>query len=298
MRPLRPSPLGLLLVTGTLLGLAPPLGKTALAAGVPPLAWAFLISAGAGSVLTAVLAARGAPPRLDRARITYAFVAAALSYAVPNGLMFAAIPHLGAGYTGVMLTLSPVMTLTVALLFRVSRPNRLGVAGIAVGFVGALVVALSRGEVGRPAEPAWILAGLAMPVFLAAGNVYRTRAWPAGAGPTELAALSHGAGALLLAGALALRGELPDLALIAAVPALAAVQVAVSSAMFAVFFRLQAVGGPVYLSQIGYVGAAVGLAGGILALGERYGPLTFVGALVIAAGVAMTTRAQRPDGRG
>ena len=36
------------------------------------------------------------------------------------------------------------------------------------------------------------------------------------------------------------------------------------------FFRLQAVGGPVYLSQIGYVAAAVGLFSGTLFLGESY----------------------------
>ncbi len=63
--------------------------------------------------------------------------------------------------------------------------------------------------------------------------------------------------------------------------------------MFALFFRLQAVGGPVYLSQIGYVAAALGLVSGTLFLGEHYPPLTWIGAAVIAAGVAMTTRAQK-----
>ena len=62
--------------------------------------------------------------------------------------------------------------------------------------------------------------------------------------------------------------------------------------MFAFFFRLQAVGGPVYLSQIGYVAAAVGLVAGTLYMGERYQALTWLGALVIVAGVVMTTLAQ------
>jgi drug/metabolite transporter (DMT)-like permease len=69
-------------------------------------------------------------------------------------------------------------------------------------------------------------------------------------------------------------------------------QVASASAMFAFFFRLQAVGGPVYLSQIGYVGAAIGLVSGTLFLGERYQLLTWMGAAIITAGVLMTTRAQ------
>ena len=61
--------------------------------------------------------------------------------------------------------------------------------------------------------------------------------------------------------------------------------------MFAFFFRLQAVGGPVYLSQIGYVAAAIGLVAGVLFLGERYQLLTWAGAAVIIAGVVMTTKA-------
>ena len=55
--------------------------------------------------------------------------------------MFSAIPHLGAGYTGIMFTLSPVITLMLSVLLGVRRPKLLGMAGIAVGFVGALMVA-------------------------------------------------------------------------------------------------------------------------------------------------------------
>ncbi len=76
-------------------------------------------------------------------------------------------------------------------------------------------------------------------------------------------------------------------------PWAAVAQSIASAGMFALFFRLQAVGGPVYLSQIGYVAAALGLISGTLFLGEHYPPLTWIGAFVICVGVAMTTRAQR-----
>jgi drug/metabolite transporter (DMT)-like permease len=79
---------------------------------------------------------------------------------------------------------------------------------------------------------------------------------------------------------------------LAEMPLLVAAQVASASAMFVFFFRLQAVGGPVYLSQIGYVGAAIGLFAGTLFLDETYEALTWVGALVIVVGVSMTTKAQ------
>ncbi|TIP39591.1 MAG: hypothetical protein E5X62_30855, partial [Mesorhizobium sp.] len=82
------------------------------------------------------------------------------------------------------------------------------------------------------------------------------------------------------------------LALLGGVPLVVVGQVASAAAMFAFFFRLQAVGGPVYLSQIGYVAAAVGLFAGTMFLGEHYQLLTWAGAAIIVAGVFITTKAQ------
>lgn len=291
------APLPLLLVTGALLGVTPPFGKLATAAGVPALGWAFLISAGAGLVLLAVLLVRGDRFTLNGAMLRYAFVTAAVSYAIPNALMFTVVPHLGAGYTGIMFTLSPVITLLLSIATGIRRPNALGVAGIAVGFAGAVAVAWTRGEAGAPADPLWVLLGLVIPLCLATGNIFRTAAWPAGAGPLELAAGSNLASAVLLLAGLVATGGLGGLANLAGLVSLTIVQVATAAGMFAVFFRLQVVGGPVYLSQIGYVGAAVGLMIGVLFLGERYAAPTWIGAAVIAAGVVMTTKAQAAPGR-
>lgn len=286
------SVLGLLVVTGGLLGLTLPFGKLATAAGVAPMVWAFVISLGAGGVLLCSLLLRGQRIRLTAHKLRYFIVTAAVSYAVPNILMFSAIPHLGAGYTGIMFTLSPVITLVFSILLRVRRPNMLGVVGIAVGFVGAVMVAVTRGEAGQPAELFWVAMGLLIPVSLAAGNIYRTVDWPEGTGPIELAVGSHlASAALLLAGILVLLGE-GAFAPLGGVPLVVVAQVASASAMFAFFFRLQAVGGPVYLSQIGYVAAAVGLFAGTIFLGEHYRWLTWAGAAIITAGVFVTTRAQ------
>ncbi|MER9004446.1 MULTISPECIES: DMT family transporter [unclassified Mesorhizobium] len=286
------SALGLLVVTGGLLGLTLPLGKLATAAGVPAMVWAFVISFGAGGVLLCALLANGERMRLTSHRLRYFFITAAVSYAVPNLLMFSAIPHLGAGYTGIMFTLSPVITLVFSILLGVRRPNTLGSIGIAVGFIGAVMVAVTRGEAGQPADVYWVLAGLLIPVSLAAGNIYRTVDWPEGTGPIELAVGSHLASAtLLLIGILTLFG-LGAFAPLGAVPLVVVAQVASASAMFAFFFRLQAVGGPVYLSQIGYVAAAVGLFAGTIFLGEHYQLLTWAGAVIITIGVIITTKAQ------
>jgi drug/metabolite transporter (DMT)-like permease len=292
MKQLWNSALGLLIVTGGLLGLTLPFGKMATQAGVPGMLWAFVVSCGAGGVLLLVLLLRRQLFPLTAHRLRYFAITAAISYAFPNFLLFSAIPHLGAGYTGIMYTLSPVITLVLSLLLGVRRPNLLGIAGIAVGFIGALLVALTRGEAGRPADIFWVVIGLLIPVSLAAGNIYRTYDWPKETGPIELAVGSHLAAAAMLLVALLATGNGGAFALLSGMPLLVVAQIASAAAMFAFFFRLQAVGGPVYLSQIGYVAAAIGLIAGVLFLGEQYRLLTWMGAAIIVAGVVMTTKAQ------
>ena len=293
MKRLWASPVLLLLLTGVMLGLSLPLGKLASAAGLPPILWAFVVSCGAAAGLFPARALTGGVRRPDWHRLRYFAITAVVSYALPNLLLFSVIPKVGAGYAGIMFTLSPVITLLLSLTLGIRRPNWLGMAGIATGFVGALMVALSRGGLEQPAAAVWVFAALFIPVSLAAGNIYRTVDWPKGAGPIELAVGSNGAAAVVLfAASLLFTGGLPVAALLS-VPLLTLAQVAAAAGMFAVYFRLQEVGGPVYLSQIGYVAAAVGLLFGTLLFGEHYSLVTWAGAALIVLGVTLTTLAQR-----
>ena len=166
-----------------------------------------------------------------------------------------------------------------------------------IGFAGAVVVSSTRGEVSQPASLGWLLAGLCIPVSLAVGNIYRTVAWPHQAQPMELAIGSNLAAAAVLLVLLCVRGELAGVQALAAIPWVAVGQVVASTGMFSLFFRLQQVGGPTYLSQIGYVGAAIALMAGTGLLGERYGAATWIGALVILVGIALSVLAERRGGR-
>lgn len=283
----------LLLATGISLGLSLPLGRLMGAAGVPALTTALLLSCGVVLLLFPLLLAAGGARLPDRARLRFFAVSALLSYTMPNLIVFTVIPKLGAGYTGIMFALSPICTLLLATALGLRRPTLLAIAGLAAGCLGALFVAVTRGGVETQA-PLWLVGlALGLPVSLAAGNVYRTLYWPSGAGPFELAVGSHAAAALILATlSVPLMGG-PHLDMLARVPWPAMALVASAAAMFAVYFRLQQVGGPIYLSQISYVAAAVGLAFGTLAFGEVYPVGAWVGAAMIVAGVVMTTLGQR-----
>lgn len=286
----RIGPVGLLLWVGLLLGVSFPLSKLSAAAGVPPLTWALLVSMGASLPLFPWLALRGLL-RLPRGRmLRYVLVSGLVSFALINIMIFALVPRVGAGQVGMMFALSPVATLALSTVFGLKGPGRLGAWGIGIGLVGALMVALGRGSVDGTLM--WSLLALLIPVVLAAGNVYRTLDWPEGEHPMALAFWSHLVAIAALGLGLLVTGQGVSLQPLAAVPVAALVQAVAAGLTFPAYFRLQKLGGPVLLSQVGYVAAAVGLLAATLVLGERYGPVSWLGAGITAVGIALTILAQ------
>ena len=277
-----------MLATGVLLGLMFPFGKLAVLSHIAPVIWAFWIAAGSAVVLLVIHVLNGRGVRLHWRYLRFYFASALVSLVVPNILIFSVIPQLGAGYTGLLFTLSPIITLALSLLVKLRTPGVLGLIGIAVGFLGALMVAWTRGEMGSPASIHWLIAGLCIPTSLAIGNVYRTMDWPFDAHPTELAVGSNSAAAVMLLVIALLFPADTSWTMLASAPVLAVVQIVVSAMMFIVYYRLQKAGGPLYLSQISYVAAAVALVAGTMMLSERYALLTWIGGAVILVGIAFS----------
>jgi drug/metabolite transporter (DMT)-like permease len=163
--------------------------------------------------------------------------------------------------------------------------------GIGLGLIGALIIIFARNG-SFEGQSLWLALAALIPVFLGLGNVYRTLAWPKGAGPLRLASLTNLAAVPpLIAIAWAMNGTI-DLMPLARAPLLVIAQLVVTAAMFVMFFRLQQLGGPTYLSQIGYVAAVIGVGIGVIWLGETYPAGVWIGAGVVALGVALTTIAQ------
>jgi len=284
-------PLFLLIGTGAALGLNFPLGKIAMSHGVNPALWAAVISLGAG--LAMLLAASLTEVKRPHAKSTlkFAIISGLISYVVPNFLTYSVIPKIGSGLAAIMFALSPVVTALLSLMLRVRPPSPMGIIGIAIGLAGAGIIIFSRNTDFSSGGTWWILAGLLIPVFLGLGNVYRTLAWPEGASPRKLASHTNLAAVPFLALAVIVQTGTIDLAPLAAIPGLVLAQLAVSTVMFLMFFRLQQIGGPTYLSQIGYVAAAVGVVIGVVYFGETYPTNVWVGAGIVALGIALSTLA-------
>ena len=286
------SPGFLLVAVGLLLGINFPLGKLAVGAGIPPIVWAAVISTGGAAILGAAMPALRLRAKVDARHLRYFAVIAVISYALPNVLVYSLIPKLGSGYVAILFTLSPMFTVALSFAARLRAPSRLELVGVGVGFLGAILVATSRGEIGRSVDWIWVALGIVIPLSLASGNVYRTLAWPKDAVPLWLAVGSNAISALLLILASSLVSGAGGFESLLIIPGIVAIQIAGSALMFALFFRLQAIGGPVTLSQIGTVAAAVGVIIGTFGLGERYSLVVWSGVALIAIGIGLTLRAR------
>ena len=290
------QPVLLLLAAGCSIGLIFPLGKLAAELGVPPLLYAGTSAAGASVVLGLIAWAAGTRRAPNAAVLRYAIVAGLLTFAVPFGMLIAVIPHLGSGIPAILQSLAPIITLAIAYALRLERPNAVRAAGLAAGFAGAVIILVTRnaGALQVTAPLGWYIAALVTPLALAFGNIYRTTNWPAGQEPLPLATVTLAAAAasiLTLFGTAWLAGAATDVSgAIRAGWQLIAVQSIALGIGYAFFFRLQQVGGPVYLSQISYVNTGVGVLFAVMSFGERLTVWIWLAILLVFAGVALVNR--------
>ena len=212
-----------------------------------------------------------------------------VSVAGSNLLFFSAIPHVGAGFVALIISLPPLLTYLGALALGMERFQTVRALGVAAALAGAGVLA-ARKFSAPDASVFWILIALCGPVLLAIGNLYRTLRWPEGASPNALAPGMLIAAVVLL-GATSL---LPNFSL--TVPlggflplGLITLQAFIFAGQFQLLFLLQKTGGPVLLSLLGSVGAIVGVPVAIFLQGESPPDGLILGASLIALGVALVT---------
>ena len=294
----RLEPVFLLFAAGFGIGMIFPLGKLAGAIGMPPLLFAGASAAGASLVLGTIALLSDARLVVDRATLVYALVAGQVTFAIPFGVLVVVIPQLGSGIPAILQSLAPILTLCIVYALRLEQPNPIRVAGLATGLFGALIILVTRnsGALDVSASFLWYLAALVTPAALAVGNVYRTTNWPEGQGPLPLATLTLAAAALGIF-LILLAGWLMGIGVEVVAPLergwrLVVLQSLATGVGYAFFFRLQQVGGPVYLSQISYVNTGVGVAFAVLLFGERLSISIWIAVGLVFAGVALVNRTQ------
>jgi drug/metabolite transporter (DMT)-like permease len=235
----------------------------------------------AGVVLFAVLWLGGAPTPTAREWIACAKVGVLL-LVIGNGFVAFAETRVSSSVAAMVVATMP---LWMALLSRFTghRPSRLEWIGLLLGFVGVALLQLS-GQLS--ASPGMVIALLFAPVSWALGSVWSKRLpLPKGAMATAAEMLVGGATMLAVS---FLRGErltqAPSLRSLGAVAFLAAFGSIVAFSAYGFLLRNTR---PAIATSYAYVNPVVALVLGIALGGEHAGPMTWVAAAVILAGVGI-----------
>lgn len=282
-------PIGCLLAGGALLGISTNLAKYAGEIGLTPLAFLFWSISGATFILFLTALVRNELPPLSLRSFEYYLVAALVSVAGSNLIFFSAIPHVGAGFVALIISLPPLFTYLGALVLKIERFNILRAFGVGAALIGAGVLAAHKFSA-PDANIFWIMIALCGPVLLAIGNIYRTMRWPKGVSASALAPGMLIAAAIML-GMVAL---LPSFSLYIPLSQptpilLIIIQAVIFAGQFLLLFLLQKTGGPVLLSLLGSIGAIVGVPVAVFLQGENPPSGLFIGASLIALGVVLVT---------
>lgn len=281
---------GLLILTGGLLSISIAISRVGMDGGIPPLAYAFwfqVVAAG-GLLLTVLL--RGEMRRPRRGEIVYMMIGAVISFTAPNALLVYVVQAMGAGFGSFAFAFSPIFTYVIAVLVGLDRLSAMAVGGLGLGFVGAAAI-LGSTLGADNLDLAWAALGLLIPLSLAFGNVFRSWFWPKGASPLFLAAGMMTFSALGSGGLHAVIGAgYQPFGEGTGMEWTFAIHGGLIALQYVLFFALQLAAGPFFISQISYVILVIGMAIGVLVLGEHYPVLLYLAGLLIMAGVILVSR--------
>ncbi|MES2602240.1 MAG: EamA family transporter [Pseudomonadota bacterium] len=284
--------LALLLLLATLWGAAYTLIKIGVET-IPPLTLIAARTLIAGTILLAIMRLRGIAMPRDPAVWKRFMIQACLNSVIPFTLIAWAERHVGAGLATILGSNAPIFAFLLALLFvRHERPTLRQSFGVAAGLAGiCLVVGVDAfNGLGQDvlAQLALVLSAVTFGAAALFGRNFN------GLDSMVPAAGSMICGAIILTPLSLIVDRpwtlTPSSASIAALIALAVFSTAIA---FVIYFRLIQTLGSVGATAQAYLRVPIGVALGVVFLGETLSPTVWVGLVCVIAGIAAMTIPQR-----
>ncbi|WP_375280414.1 DMT family transporter [Pseudooctadecabacter sp.] len=264
-------------------GAMQPANKIAVEGGFEPfgiMVWQGVVTL----ILAGALAARMGRPK-GRAQWAICAQVAVLGTLIPHFASFTAVTHLPAGLVAIILSTIPIFALLMGLALRREVLTTARAAGLGLGFVAMVLIAISRGDVGSGAL--WAVAvGLVAPLCYALNSTLLAGRGMAGLHPLQAFA---GAAVIFLpvsVMAAAVTGQIKGIG--ADLPSLAVIATAVGHTMiYTGFLWLVTVAGAVFASQTAYLVTGFGIVWSMVLLDERYAPGVWIALALMFLGLTL-----------
>lgn len=284
----------LTLTAGILVGSIFVIGKLLMSQGLSPVAVSFFQVVGAASVIVTLVTVRGTRLPTDPASLRFFGIAALIAVsasALVGNWVLARIP---AGIFTVVVTLSPLFTSLFQALVQRKLPARNALMGTGLGLLGVSLVLLPRAQAVDSEQGLALAVALAVPVLLAAGNVYRSRYWPTGMDAPTSTAGTMAVQALMLVPLFFSSDAMASLPRAITMWPLVLLMIAITVAANVSAAALQRIADSVAYSQIGYVIALTGVVAGAWLFGESLGWILLPALVLVFSGVLLANRPPKP----
>lgn len=287
--PARPSPkLWMVLIgVGLAWGATGPITKLAVSTGNHPIGITFWDVAISAAVLSLILIALRRPLPLSRQHLVFYAICGLLGTVLPNAFSYTAYKHLPVGVNVIILSLVPMTTLLLSLPFGIDRAEPRRLAGLALGVLAVLMIAVPDTSLPSPDLAFWVLLPVAVALFYSGENVYMAIRRPEGLDALQIITALSWAAMFMLIPLLPLadawfpiwRFGPAELAIIA--------NSALHIVAYTGFIWLISTAGPVFAAQVGYVVTGSGVILGMIIYDERHSLWIWGALALIVVGLSM-----------
>ena len=259
----------LLLLSGILAGGAISLTKLARINGVPLIPFVFWMTAISASGLVIASLVRGAPPSLRFAHVRSYAIVGMFATALPQVVISLVAPNLPPSIFALNYTLIPALVFVMALGLGLERFRWPALAGIALGFIGVLLIVVPEASLPDPAMAGWVIVGLAVPLCFALSIISGSKFRPPQARSVSMAAGVQTTATLYLLVLMAIEGSWWAFDSGFDIGAQALLIVGLFYVLFWIcFFEILRLAGPVFFSTINYLAALAGVVWGMAMFGD------------------------------
>jgi drug/metabolite transporter (DMT)-like permease len=289
-------PLSMLLFGAAIFSMTFSLNRIAITEGIPVVAFVFWQSLGAALLAFVAAVATRQLPSLRRKDLRFYLLVGTFGSAVPITLLAFAASKVPVGAIALSLTLEPILTYVIAVLFRIDRVRLLRIAGIAVGLAGVLLVLLPDQSLPEPGMAPWLLMAFGAPLCWAICNVCMAILRPPESRSIPLTCGKFFAAAILILPVMAMTDNWWTFDSIMTDGDWALIGTIVIGAVFLVLtFEIIRIAGPVFFSTYGYFGTLIGLGWAALYFGEVPSSWIWAAIAILFLGVFLVNRTSKPS---
>ena len=289
-------PFAILLFSAAIYSMTLSLNRIAITEGIPVFAFVFWQCLGAALLTFVAALATRQLPSLQRKDFRLYLLLGTFGTAVPITLIVFVAPKVPAGAIALGLTLVPILTYGIAVLFRIDRIRLLRIAGFLFGLAGVLLVLLPDQSLPEPGMAPWLLMAFGAPLCWAFCNVCIAILRPPESRPIPLTCGVFACASITMLPVMAVTGNWwifdatmtdGDWALIGTI--------VIIPIVYALTFVLIQMLGPVLFSTIGYFGTLIGLGWAALYFGEAPSPWIWAAIAILFIGLFLVNRTSKPS---